>query len=257
MPIAIPRFQQLAQLVDSNGFPTTTFHIWWDRVAQNLEDAFNALEGQVTDIAAAQAAAAAAQADATAALTSATTALNNATTALNDAATALTAANNAQTTANTAQTTANTASTTAAAASTTATTAQNTANDAKRNDGIASSWTSPGAILSAVDVGTTASINIASHIRKYNDQISVNVVGSTITGLAFLTPYYIYYDDPNRNGGAVTYHAATNPNDALPGGVPGRHFCGTVTTPADGGSTVTGTYDPPSGGGGVKGGQIP
>lgn len=229
MPISLPRFQQLAQLVDEQGRPTQAFHMWWDTFAVNLETAFNDLESLVVDLAAVQAAATAAQADATQALNDAADALAEATDALNDAAAA-------QSTANTANTTANTV---------------------LKNDSIADSWTSPGTILSAADVGATATITIAAHTRKYNDATSVAVNGGTVTGLAFSTVYYIYYDDATRAGGAVTYNATTNPNTALPGAATGRHYCGDVTTPADGGGGTSGGYNPPSGGGRVLDSQIP
>lgn len=158
--------------------------------------------------------------------------------------------NSAKTLADSAQSTANTANTAA-------TNAQTTADTVNRNDSISTSWTSPGTILSAHDTGSNASITISNHTRKYSDATSKSVTGATINSLSYSTKYYIYYDDSNRSGGAVTFHATTNPNTALSNGTAGRHFCGSITTPASGAGDTSGSYDPPSGGGGVIGGEIP
>jgi hypothetical protein len=149
-----------------------------------------------------------------------------------------------------AQSTANTGVTNAAAA-------QSTAETVNRNDSISTSWTSPGTILSATDAGSNATISIANHTRKYTDVSSVSVTGGSVTGLAYSTTYYLYYDQTSRAGGSVTYHATTDPNVALPNAAAGRHYCGKIATPASGGSGTTGGVDAPGGGGGVQGGQIP
>lgn len=135
--------------------------------------------------------------------------------------------------------------------------AQSTANTVKRDDGIASSWTSPGTILSAADAGADATITIAGHTRKYSDNTSASVTGGSLTGKAYSTVYYIYYDQTSRAGGAVSYQAATDPNTALAGAAAGRHFCGKITTPAALGGATSGGYNPPSGGGGVGGPEVP
>jgi hypothetical protein len=143
------------------------------------------------------------------------------------------------------------------AAQATADTAQTTANTVNRNDSISTSWTSPGTILTASDTGSAARITVSSHTRKYTDVSSKSITGGNINGLNYSTLYYVYYDDPNRSSGSQTYHATTNPNTALPGAAAGRHFCGSITTPAAGGGSTSGGVDAPSGGGGVQGGQIP
>lgn len=86
MALNLPRFQQLSTLVDSNGLPTASFHIWWDTFASNLETAFNDLSNNVAAIQAAQAAADAAQASANTAQTSANTAQSTATSSYREAA---------------------------------------------------------------------------------------------------------------------------------------------------------------------------
>lgn len=150
----------------------------------------------------------------------------------------------AQASANAAQTTATTANTNAAAA-------QSTANTVKRDDSITASYPAPGTVLSASDAGSSATISVAAHTRVYGDISSVSVSAGSVTGLAYLTDYYVYYDDPTRAGGAVTYHADTNANHALPNKAAGRHFVGKITTPASGGGATSGGASAPAGGGGV------
>jgi hypothetical protein len=170
---------------------------------------------------------------------------------------ALAAAQAAQAAADAAQTTATTANTTANTANTTANTANSTANTVKRDDAISTSWTSPGTILTGKDAGSNASIVIINHTRKYSNTDSVSVTGATLTALSYSTLYYVYYDQTSRAGGAVTYHATTNPNTALPGAAAGRHYCGKVTTPAAAAADTTGDVYPPGGGGGVGGPEVP
>lgn len=101
--------------------------------------------------------------------------------------------------------------------------------------------------LTAADVGTTATISVASH----NVQFGFGTVGynsGDITGLGFSTVYYVYTDDPNYAGGAVTYLATTNANNATAND--GRYYVGKVTTPADGGGGTGGGYGGGGGGGG-------
>lgn len=159
--------------------------------------------------------------------------------------------------ANTAQSTAVAAQTTATGAAADAATAQGTANTVKRDDSISTSWTSPGTILSAADAGSNATVTIANHTRKYTDATSVSVTGGTLTGLAYSTAFYVYYDQTSRAGGAVTYHATTDPNVALSNAAAGRHFCGKVTTPGAGGAATSGGVNPPSGGGAFPGAEVP
>ena len=103
-----------------------------------------------------------------------------------------------------------------------------------------------GSPLSAFDAGATATISILAHDRVYSDKVaSLDFVN--LTGLAYSTSYYVYYDDAARVGGAVTY-VPLNPSvgdaaDAFNSPAnPARHNVGYVTTPAAAG--------PPSGGGG-------
>lgn len=102
-----------------------------------------------------------------------------------------------------------------------------------------------GATLTASDAGTTATISVSAHARMYGNGSTVSVTAGTVTSLAFSTEYYVYYDQPTRVGGAVTYLATTNKMTAVQTG--DRHFVGTITTPADGAANTTGTTPEPPG----------
>lgn len=136
-----------------------------------------------------------------------------------------------------------------AAAQAAADAAQDTADTVQNNTNISLGFTEPFDTLTGSDVGATATISIAAHDRRYGDGTSVSVNSGSIMGLNFATPYWIYYDDPTRAGGAVTYVAATNAEDATPQAATGRHFVGAIKTPIDGGANTTNGMAPPSGGG--------
>lgn len=122
---------------------------------------------------------------------------------------------------------------------------------------ISSSFTSPGTILSATDAGSNASVIVAAHTRKYDDGTNLSVNSHTFTGKAYTTTYYVYYDDATRADTTPSYQITTNPNTALSNTVAGRHFCGSVTTPAAAAPDTSGGVDPPSGGGGIFHGEVP
>lgn len=106
--------------------------------------------------------------------------------------------------------------------------------------------------VSAIDAGSDATVDIDVHDRVYADK-TVECAPNAITGLAYSTQYSIYYDDADRQGGAVTYQATTIAGDAITTPAhPDRHFVGYVTTPASGGlpSTGGGSTPPSVGGGG-------
>lgn len=216
---------------------------YFDKFLSALEGVLTSQQSQITDIAALQAQQA--------------TLISDLADAVADIAAAQAAADAAQTTADSAQSDANAAQTTANSAQSTANTANTTANTVKRDDSISTSWTSPGEILSASDAGSSATITIAAHTRKYTDVTSKSVNGGSVTGLAYSTTYTVYYDQVGRTGGSVTYHATTDPNIGLANAAAGRHFCGKITTPASGGTATSGGVAPPSGGGGYQGGEIP
>jgi hypothetical protein len=144
---------------------------------------------------------------------------------------AATAANAAAGVANTAAATANTAAT-----AVTATTS------------LANSYVT-GLTITATDAGASVTVAISAHSRVYGNGTTVAVSAGSITGLAYSSARWVYYDQSSRLGGAVTYAAATTLQGN--GTAPDRHFVGTFTTPAALAAPVTGkTVLPP-------GGQLP
>lgn len=99
--------------------------------------------------------------------------------------------------------------------------------------------------LSAVDAGSTARIDIAQHDKHYGFG-TVTYNSGSISSLGFDTQYFVYVDDPNLGGGSVTYLATTTITNVTDSN--SRIYVGEITTPADGGSSSTG-----SGGGGISG----
>lgn len=143
---------------------------------------------------------------------------------------------------------ANAAAAAADAAAVAAQTAANTANTAAETAAADSSLASSGAsglTMTASDAGTDATVTISAHTRIYGNGTSVSVNGGTVTGLAYSTGYFIYYDQASRAGGAVTYQATTSAATAAQTG--DRHSLGAVTTPAGGGGPVDGNVNLPPG----------
>lgn len=112
----------------------------------------------------------------------------------------------------------------AAAASANAAADSAAAQSALGNSGVT------GATITGSDAGASATVTISAHTRVYGDGTSVAVTGGSVTGLAYSTLYYIYYDQASRLGGAVTYQATTSDTTAAQTG--DRHLVGSVTTPA-------------------------
>lgn len=111
--------------------------------------------------------------------------------------------------------------------------------------------------LGAPSIDATGHMTIPNHTRVYADK-NVSVTGATVaTGGTSGQFIVVYYDDPNRAGGAVTYQYAVAPSavgDYLPSSAhPYRHFVASGTVPASGTSSGSGGgggggYIPPSGG---------
>ena len=97
-----------------------------------------------------------------------------------------------------------------------------------------------GLTITATDAGSNATITMSAHTRIYGDGTTKTVNGGAVTGLSYSTLYYIYYDDADRLGGAVTYQATTSQTTAAQTG--SRHFVGQVTTPAAAGAPSDGDY---------------
>lgn len=170
--------------------------------------------------------------------------------ALADAVAAIAAAQAAADAANTAAVAAGVA---AAAADTAASAAQTTANDITSSSALGSSYVDDAGI-SAFDAGASATATIGAHTRYYpqpdGSTVNVSVGAGSVTGLAYLSGYYIYYEDPTRAGGAVTYLATTNAATAAQAG--SRHVVGFVSTPAALGSSIIGKNVRPSGANSVE-----
>jgi hypothetical protein len=100
-----------------------------------------------------------------------------------------------------------------------------------------------------VSADNTGLVTIANHDRHYGDGTVVAVTGDTIaTGAAPGIIVYIYYSDPTRAGGAVTYQYSTAEADAAQIG--DVHNVGAVEIPAVG--TQSGGYARPPGYGGIE-----
>lgn len=85
-------------------------------------------------------------------------------------------------------------------------------------------------------------VTIANHTRTYGNATlnpPVSVVGDlVVTGFASGDTVFVFYDDPTRAGGAVTYQFSMLNDDMVQAG--NRHAVGEVTVPAVG--TDNGTY---------------
>lgn len=136
----------------------------------------------------------------------------------------------------------------AAAANAAAATANTAATAASAATALSNSYPT-GVTITATDAGTNATVAISAHNRTYPPSTTVAVNGGSVTALAYSTLYYIYYDDPSRAGGAVTYAATTSQSTAAQTG--NRHLVGSVTTPAAAGAPNTGKYVAPPGVGSI------
>jgi hypothetical protein len=147
-----------------------------------------------------------------------------------------------------AQAAADAANIAAAAADAAAANAQTTADDITNSNALGESYVS-GVTMTAADVGADATITISAHTRHYpqpdGSTVDVAVTGGTVTGLAFDTLFYVYYDDPTRAGGAVTYAADTD--DATAAQLGDRHTVGAIRTPLNGAADTGGATTRPPG----------
>ena len=143
-----------------------------------------------------------------------------------------------------AQAAADAANAAAAAADTAATNAQTAADGAAATAALSSSGVT-GVTITGTDAGANATVSITAHTRVYGDGTSVSVNAGSVTGLAYSTLYYIYYDQASRAGGAVTYVATTSQTTAAQTG--DRHLVGQVTTPAAAAPDTGGDYVGPPG----------
>jgi len=113
---------------------------------------------------------------------------------------------------------------------------------------ITNSYTNPDSVVTATYNGTTGTITIANHQRIYTDGVIVPVTGGTLTGFTAGSYQYIYYLDPSRTGGNVTYQATTDIQTAAQ--INGVHSLGGVMIPTTTGGTGSGGGSTPPGTGG-------
>jgi hypothetical protein len=146
-----------------------------------------------------------------------------------------------------------TANTAAAAANTAATAAQETADDITNAQSLANSYVS-GLTLGATDAGASATVTISAHTRHYpqpnGTTVNVSVNGGSLTAQPYSSFIYVYYDDPGRAGGAVTYQGTTD--EATAAQIGARHTVGGTPTPAALGAPETGKPTRPPGSGTVS-----
>lgn len=98
-------------------------------------------------------------------------------------------------------------------------------------------WSGGGNLLTGTDAGSTATITVKAHSVTYGfGTVSYN--SGTIFGNSFLTEIHVYCLDADLAGGAVSYLATTDPSVVT--SKIGHYYVGTISTPADGGSSTGG-----------------
>lgn len=107
-----------------------------------------------------------------------------------------------------------------------------------------------GCTITATDAGANVTVAVSAHTRLYGDGTSLAIAGPTnITGLAYSTTYFIYYDDATRLDTTPTYATTTNEGTAAQTG--DRHLVGRVVTPAAAAPPTDGDYVQPPGVGNI------
>lgn len=148
-----------------------------------------------------------------------------------------------------AQQAANNANAAADAAKNAADTAQGAADNTAKETSIVNSYvndfTPP--LLSVTPAGV---VTIGAHKRVYGDSSidpTVSVNAATVNTMATAGQVVrIYYDDPSRSGGNVTYQWTIDPSP-VPVQSGNRHSVGVVTVPAAGGGNSDGNWIRPPG----------
>lgn len=197
MPLKLPRLPLSLDIVDATKRATTVFQRFWQTTMEAIELQENNQQALIDALATTVAAVAAAQAAA-------------------DAAAAAAAAADAA----------------AATAATAAAAAQTSADSVTSDTSLSNSYVI-GVTIAGHDAGASATVSVSAHTRLYGNSVQVSVNSGSVTTLAYATSYYIYYDDPARTGGAVTYHVTTSISSAAQSATnPNRHFVGTIITPA-------------------------
>ena len=127
--------------------------------------------------------------------------------------------------------------------------AQEAADETKAATALANSYVT-GLMLGSTDAGSSASISVSTHTRVYGDGTSASVNAGALTSLAYDTYYYVFYDDPARVGGAVTYQVTTAEDIAAQTGA--CHVVGAIRTPASGQPANSGNPVRPPGAGTIE-----
>lgn len=146
-----------------------------------------------------------------------------------------------------AQAAAEAANSAAAAANDAAGNAQGVADSTAAEQSIINSYVTNFAGASVLAADSTGQVTVVNHDRVYGDSTlnpTVSVIGGVIaTGFTAGTTARIYYDDPMREGGGVSYQFTTDAAVATQSG--SRHSVGAVEIPAAG--TADGGYVQPPG----------
>ncbi|MGX7926451.1 hypothetical protein ACWPMX_07745 [Tsuneonella sp. HG094] len=119
---------------------------------------------------------------------------------------------------------------------------------------ITSSYVTDADPLDGLLQATDTAITVEDHVRTYADK-SVAVTGGTltveadgVTALSDDTLYHVYYDDPDRAGGAVALKATQVSTDAATSDSnPDRHYVGSLATDVTGGTGTSGGGATPPG----------
>lgn len=118
----------------------------------------------------------------------------------------------------------------AEAAQAAADTASSSTAAQQRETSLQSSYISPSSVLTA----SPTTITVETHQRFYpqpmGSPISVQVAGATFGATTPGTIAYVFYVDPERDGGTVTYQASLDP----PTQTGDTHVVGAVEIPAEG-----------------------
>lgn len=96
----------------------------------------------------------------------------------------------------------------------------------KREQALVNSYIEPDSVLTA----TPTTISIAAHTRMYADGTSATVNAGTAAATASGDTDYVSYEDPERDGGSVTFVVSTTP----PVQTGNTHVVGAVAIPATG-----------------------
>lgn len=125
--------------------------------------------------------------------------------------------------------------------------AQEQANRTDDYNRVRDSYSDAG-VLSASNAAGVATITVAAHQRHYLDPPSdVALTGGSIGGLPAATQIFVFYEDPELDGGAITYQATPDETASIATlSNPFRHRVGTIMTPTNTGEgTEGGSSVPP------------